>query len=213
MMKFRMLGILVLVVLASMTAFGQQITCACDAAPGRTCHGEVKCPDGCTSLCGPGDACYLSCSSNTFEARITAKLVQKTGQEIAAELSAQSHQRIEFAPFPRKAGARYNLELKNDDLFNALKYLYNRGKVRYAGKDFSEVIKMRKELKDGKRISVNFTTAPVRDVVARLAFFSGERLEIKAGDAEQKVSVSLQDATLDQIIREISEKGHVTIRR
>lgn len=211
-MKFRMLGILVFVSVASVTALGQQYTCACDAG-GRTCHGEVKCPDGCTSLCGPGDACYLSCSSNTFQSRITAKLVQKTGQEIAAELSAQSHQRIEFIPFPRKAGARYNLELKNDDLFNGLKYLYKRGKVRYAGHDFLEVIEMRKQLKDGKRISVHFTEAPVKDVVARLAFFSGERLEIQAGDVGQKVSVSLQDATLDQIIHEVSEKGHVTIRK
>src|SRR6267154_1288968 len=143
----RILVVLLFVVLVSLSAVGQQYTCSCEAAAGRTCHGEVKCPDGCTSLCGPGDACYLSCSSNVFQSRITAKLVQKTGQEIAAELSAQSHQRIEFISFPRKAGARYNLNLKNDDLFNALKYLYKRGKVRYAGYDFSEVIEMRKQLK------------------------------------------------------------------
>jgi hypothetical protein len=118
-------------------------------------------------LCGPRDACYLSCRSNTFQSRITAKFAQKTGQEIAAELSAQSHQRIEFTPDPRQAKAKYDLVLKNDDLFNALKYLYGRGKVFFNGRDFSNVIDMRKLLKDGKRISINFMGISAQDAVAR----------------------------------------------
>jgi hypothetical protein len=201
------------VFLACLPAFGQQVSCSCDPAPGRTCNAVVKCPDGCTSLCGPGDACYVSCRSNTFQSRITARFTQKTGQEIAAELALQSHQRIQFTPDTRQAKAKYDLVLKNDDLFNALKYLYRRGKVSFMGKDFSNIIEMRKLLKDGKKISINFDGISAGDAVARLAFFSGEPVRIQQGNPDQRISVSIHDATLDEIISRISEAGGVKIRR
>jgi hypothetical protein len=209
----RMLVIVLLVFLSSLAALGQQVSCSCDSAPGRTCHGVVKCPDGCTSLCGPGDACYLSCRSNTVEPRITTKFVKQTGQEIAGQLSSQTHQRIEFIPDRRNQTALYDLELNNDDLFNALKYLYKRGKVRFNGLDFLELQKLRKQLKDGKKISVKFVGIPAKDAVSRLAFVSGKRLRIQQGDPEQNISVMMQDATLNQIIARISETGHLTIRK
>ncbi len=209
----RMLVIVLLVFLSSLAAIGQQVSCSCDSAPGRTCHGAVRCPDGCTSLCGPGDACFLSCRSNTVESRITAKFAKQTGQEIAAQLSAQTRQRIEFIPDTRNRTARYDLELNNDDLFNALKYLYKRGKVKFNGLEFPELQKLRRQLKGGKKISVKFDRIPAKDAVSRLAFVSGKRLHIQQGDPEQNISVTMQDATLNQIIARISETGHVTIRR
>jgi hypothetical protein len=213
MMLCRVLVAFVFVVMFSASALGQKYTCSCDPGPGRTCHGEVKCPDGCTSLCGSGDTCYLACRSNSLQIHITAKLVQKTGQEIAAELSAQSQQRVEFTPYTRTAKARYDLELRNDDLFHALAFLSEKGNIRFNGYDFSELRDLRKQLKDGKRISVNFTEIPVKEALSRLAFFSGEPFGIEEGDPEQKISVVMKEATLDEIIERISKVAQVTIRR
>jgi len=128
-------------------------------------------------------------------------------------LSAQTRQRIEFIPDTRNRTARYDLELNNDDLFNALKYLYKRGKVKFNGLEFPELQKLRRQLKGGKKISVKFDRIPAKDAVSRLAFVSGKRLHIQQGDPEQNISVTMQDATLNQIIARISETGHVTIRR
>lgn len=196
---------------AVIPVFGQKRTCSCDAAPGRTCHGTVTCPDGCTSLCGAGDTCYLSCWSDGFQPRITIKFVEKTGQEIAALLSAKIRKRIEFIPNPRNANATYDLELKDDDLFNVLNYLYKRGKVRFDGSDFSKIYDLRKQVRQGKKISVNLS-GPVEDAVAKLAFASGKRLRITSGDPRRIISLTMQDASLDQIIARLSESAGVKIQ-
>jgi hypothetical protein len=105
------------------------------------------------------------------------------------------------------------LELNDDDLFNVMNYLSRRGKVRFNGLDFFELQKLRRQLKGGKKISVKFVGIPAKDAVSRLAFISGKRLRIQQGDPEQNISVTMQDATLNQIIARISENGHVTIRK
>lgn len=98
---------------------GQRVSCSCDPAPGRTCKAVVTCPDGCTSLCGTGDSCYVSCRTDAFEPRVTMTFVGKTGEEIAASLSAKIRKRIQFTPFPKNKDRKYDLNLKNDDLFNS----------------------------------------------------------------------------------------------
>lgn len=194
-------------------SLAQSVSCACDPAPGRTCHGTITCPNGCTSLCGSGDSCYLSCRSDTFKSRVTAKYVQKTGQEIAALLSTETHKRIEFVPFPRNEGQKYDLQLKDDDLFNVLNYLYKRGKVRFDNVDFSRIRKLRLELHGGKKISINFVGVSAQDAVSRLSFASGKRLRIKSGDPNKIISVSMSDATLNDIVSQISKTAGVSIRK
>jgi hypothetical protein len=104
--------------------------------------------------------------------------------------------------------------MKDEDLFNALKYLDRRGKVKFDGIDFLEIQSLRRQIKDGKKISsITFTGVSARDAVSRLAFISGKRLRIQKGDSQQNVSVSMKDATLNEILARISETGHVTIRR
>jgi len=194
-------------------ASGQKkISCACEAAPGRTCHGSVSCPDGCTSLCGAGDTCYMSCWSNGFEPRITIKFVKKTGQEIASLLSAKTHKRIVFIPDPRNATAKYDLELKDDDVFNVLNYLFKRGRVIFDGADFSNIRNLRNQMKQGKRIAVNFN-GPAKDAVAKLAFTSGRRLRITSGDPEKIVSISMHEATLDEILVRFWETAGIKIQK
>src|SRR5947209_1967298 len=81
-------------------ASGQKVTCSCEKAPDNTCHGNIICTGGCTSVCGVKDECYLSCRSDLVYVRITIKFVKSTGEEIATMLSDRSHKRIQFTPYP-----------------------------------------------------------------------------------------------------------------
>src|SRR5438105_14083220 len=85
---------------------GQQTTCACD----RPCH--ITCDDGCSAFCGSLKTCLVSCGSNLIYVRVTLKLSNMKGQEIASALSDQTRTKIEFTPYPRNAQIRYDLEIK-----------------------------------------------------------------------------------------------------
>jgi hypothetical protein len=190
-----------------------QKSCSCEKAPNSTCHGIVTCPDGCTALCGSGDSCYLSCRKDLLNTRITVRFVKKEGQEIASVLSERTRTRIEFVPYPRNLHARYDLELKDDDIWNACNFLNERGNVRIRGVDFEKLKELRGEMRKGRRFSVNFNGIAVRDAVAKLSFMSGLPFRVKSGDPEKLVSISLEKVTLDNIVVRISERAGVKIER
>jgi hypothetical protein len=204
---------LFLVLSTAPAVLGQKTTCSCEKAPNSTCHGFVTCLDGCTALCGSGDTCYLSCRKDLLNTRITVKFVKKEGQEIASVLSELTHARIEFVPYPRNLHARYDLEIKADDIWNACNFLNERGDVKVRGVDFERLIRLRGEMRKGSKISVNFTGIPVRDAVARLSFMSGLPFHVKSGDAEKLVSISLQELTLDKVVTHISAMAGVKIAK
>lgn len=141
------------------------------------------------------------------------KFVKKTGEEIAAALSAKTGMRIQFTPYPRNVGRKYDLELKNDDLYNALNWLSNRGTVRFEGSDFYKFRELRKQVRGGKRFSVNLLGMTAQDAVVRLAFASGKRFHIRSGDPTRVISLSMQDATLNEILDRLEETADVRISK
>lgn len=188
---------------------GQKPTCSCES-PDQTCHGSVTCPSGCTAVCGPRDACYLSCRNDLLYSRITLTFVNKSGQDMASVLSERTHTTIEFEPYKRNVTARYNLEIRDDDVWNALNFLYTRGNVRVNGLDFGKLRKLRREMKSGN-ISVNFKGISVNGAIANLSFLSGLPFRVKSGDADKTLSLSLQRATLREIVSRISAETGVKI--
>lgn len=144
---------------------------------------------------------------------MTVKFVQKEGQEIASVLSERTHTRIEFIPYPRNLRARYDLELKDDDIWNACNFLNERGNVKVRGVDFEKLKELRSEMRKGRKFSVNFYGIPVRDAVAKLSFMSGVPFHVKSGDAEKLVSISLQQVTVDTILARISVMARVQIAK
>lgn len=142
------------------TSGSAQTSCSCEKIRNSTCRGTITCPNGCTGLCGPDDTCYLSCGSDLLYERITVKFVNKKGEEIAATLSGQTHKKIEFRPYRRNASTRYNLEIKKDDIWNALNFLDRRGNVKINGVNFSALRKLRSEMNMGKKVSMTFIGIP-----------------------------------------------------
>ena len=194
-------------------ATGQTAICSCKA-PDDSCTPRVRCPHGCTALCGSNDACYAGCGSvevdNSY-ARITLKINNEDSETIAASLTSLSGRKIRF--IPRKKTERLSFELNNDPLRNALKFLAKRGTVSVNGVNFESLEELRRKLRKGKKVSVNFTDLPVRNAVAELSFLSGFPLRVKSGDAEKIISISFQEVTLNEIVSRISVKTGVKIEQ
>jgi len=149
-----LLLVFVTVVLVVSAQSGQKMTCRCEKKNPDSCGVSVTCSDGCTGLCGSGvNQCYTSCRKGCFAQRFTIKFVKKTGQEIASELSLRSHQRIKFKPYLRQNGEQYDLDIQNDDLFNALNFLNKVGNVTYNGIDFAKQKQLCAEKRNGKTIT------------------------------------------------------------
>jgi type II secretory pathway component GspD/PulD (secretin) len=68
-------------------------------------------------------------------------------------------------------------------------------------------------MRKGKKFSVNFNEIPVRDVVTRLSFMSGVPFHVRSGDAERLVSISVQEATLNEIVDRLSQMASVKIKK
>lgn len=192
---------------------GQTVTCSCKASDG-SCTPRVSCPHGCTALCGSNDACYASCGSINVDksnARITLKIDKEDSETIAASLTSRSGRRITF--IPRKKTDRFSFELNNDPVWNALKFLARRGTISVDGMDFEKLEELRRKLRKGEKVSVNFTDVSIRNAVAKLSFLSGLPFRVDSGDAEKKLSISLQEVTLSEIVSRISAETGAKIEQ
>lgn len=125
---------------------GQETSCSCEKS-GSTCRGTVTCPHGCSALCGSKDVCVFSCARGLLGVRLTIKLVNQRGQQIASALSARTNKKIRFTPYAQYARERYDLEMKNDDIWNALSFLDKYGKVSIDGTAFSTLKKLMRKNK------------------------------------------------------------------
>jgi hypothetical protein len=132
--------LLLLLVTAVTMVSAQKITCSCEYAKGKDkCNAKTVSSDGCTAVCGPHGACGSYTRRNVYDDRFTVSFVKKTGEQIASELSALTRQRIEFEPSRGNKGVRYDVDMKNDDIFNVLNFLNKRGNVWLNGTDFSKI--------------------------------------------------------------------------
>ena len=128
-------------------------TCSCEKASGRACSGEIHCSNGCTAAAGSEDRCFLSCRGDVFASRITETFNKKTGVEIAAALSSRLSLRIEFVPSRRNRRERFDVQIKDDDGWNVLNFLYKQGAVKINGVEFSRIHALVNQTKKGGRIS------------------------------------------------------------
>lgn len=192
------------------TVLGQRI-CTCKAAD-DTCTPRVRCQHGCTALCGSHDACYASCGSIESDhsyARITLKIDRKNSDEIAALLTKHSRRNIKF--IPRKKNDLFSVDLKNDPIWKALKLLNKRGVILVDGTRFDQMEKLRRKTSNDEQLSVNFEGVSVANTLAKLSFVSGLPFYVESGDAEQLLSMSIENVTLKEIISRISAKTGVRI--
>lgn len=201
--------------LLSLTAFARTAagqTCACTASDG-SCNVSVTCSLGGTAVCAPKNACYAACGN--FEAELSRVRITLTGtygnaKEVSDQLSKQARTEIVFAP--RKPRGPFTFDIKNDSLYNALNILSKRGgQITVNGKDFKKIQMIHEQVSGDGKITINFADTPVTVALSRLNFLSGKSFRVVSGNAETRFSLTLEQATLDQIIEGISQKAGVTV--
>lgn len=190
---------------------GQKKVCSCKA-PDTTCNANVSCSEhGCTVICGSKDGCYAKCGQDLLVTQFSLKLVKKDANVIASALSQQTGKTIEF--IPRRASDRFNVDIKDDDLWSTLEHLSTRGQVKVNGEDWSKYQKLRRVALEGGKLYVDFNDISVRDALAHLSFLTGLGLRVGSGDAEKLLSISLQEVTLGEMIESIATQAGVKIEQ
>jgi len=137
------------------------------------------------------------------------EIVNGTSAQLTAKLGEISHRDVLFSPARKddpKSDVIYNLGFQKAPLWNALEFLSDRGTVRFGGKDFESLRRLRKTLLADKRLNFAVNDTPVNTFVNDLAGLTGLNLRIASGSPMALVNVDLRDATLDEIITKVSEQ-------
>lgn len=196
---------------SGLTAAGQKPTCSCKA-PDRKCNVSVTCRRGCTAICGSNDGCLAKCGNKLIKTRFTLRLVNKGDKEIASALSRRTGRKIKFVP--RTRGELFSIDIKLDNLWGAMDYLAERGKLYIDDVPWEIYQEIRRGMKAGKLPSVTFNNISVRDALAHLSFLSGLPFHVKSGNAAKLLSlVDLRELTLSEIIDRISTQTGVKIEQ
>ncbi len=205
-------ALLLSLIISVLTATGQRQSCSCKA-PDGSCEANVNCSQhGCTAICGSKDGCYAACGKDTLLTRFTLQLVNKDSKQIVSALSKHTGKQIEF--LPRERDGRFTIDIKGDDLWNAMDYLYERGVLKVNRVDWEKYRQIRgAALGGGKMSAVNFNSMSVKDALAHLSFLTGLSYRVESGDANKVVSISLQEVTLGEVLSRISEQTGVIIKQ
>lgn len=188
-----------------------QKTCVCKSPDGG-CETSIGCSQhGCTAICGHNNGCYAKCGRDLLITVFTLKLVNKGSREIVSALSRVTGKDIEFVP--RKPNGSFTIDIKDDDMWNALDYLYERGKVRVNGVDWEKYRQIRRGVLEGGKMSVEFNDISVKDALGHLSFLSGLQFRVGSGDAEKLFSISLREVTLGEVVARISSQTGVRIEQ
>ena len=190
-------------------------TCSC-TAPDNSCSVTITCSGGCDKYCGPGDNCWATCSGfySDLALETNIEIVNGSSSQLTTKLAEISGRDVSFSPARKedpKSDVIYNLGFQKAPLWNALEFLSDRGTVRFGGKDFEALRRLRKTLLSGQRLNFGVNDTPVNRFVNDLAGLTGLRLRIVSGSPMAIANVELRNATLDEIISKVSEQTGTTI--
>jgi hypothetical protein len=204
-------ALLLLIIPPIPTTPSQKQSCSCKA-PDGSCETNVTCSQhGCTAICGSKDGCYSACGKDTILTRFTLKIVNKDGRQIASALSKQTGKQIKFTP--REPNGRFTIDIKGDDLWNAMDYLYERGVVTVNGVNWERYRQIRGAALEGRTLSIIFNNMSVRDALAHLSFLTGNSYRVASGEAEKILSFPPEEISLSELLSRISEQTGVKIEQ
>lgn len=212
-MKPYLTSAVLLLLLCALPSAVRGQTCSCNASD-SSCAVSVTCRHGGTAVCSPSNGCYATCGNveaELLDVRVSLKVNNGDSSQVASEISRQTGKPVEFSP--KNANELFNFELSDAPLWNALKFLSKYGKIVIGGMEFEKLETIRQMFSDKKTVSINFSGVTVKNVVAKLSFWSGVPLRVKSGNAEAPLTISLKDVTFEQIIDRVSSEANVTISK
>lgn len=209
-LPFTLLNLLVLSLAFAPTTLSQK-SCSFSTADGKG-KADVRCSQhGCTAICGSSNACYAACGNDLVVTRFTLKLVGKSGTEVAGALSQKTRRKIVFKPWEKYRKMPINVDVQDDNMWNTMDYLYERGDLTVDGVDWRVYRDIRRAAQENQKLSVEFNDISMKDALAHLSFLTGATFGVEPGGAEKVVTVSFKDITVSEIISRMSEQSGVKI--
>jgi hypothetical protein len=143
--------------------------------------------------------------------RLTLQLANANSQQLSSELTRVSGREIAFKAFA--SDDTLNLDFKAVPLWNVLEVLSRMGTVQIDGQDFQQLQGLRRALLRGEKINVCFCDAPAGHLLHWLSFISGLPLHVSSGNAQARVTITLKEVTLGDIIHAVSTHTGVQVRK
>lgn len=194
------------------TSYAQKKTCACKGLEGSTCTGTVSCTHGCSAICGRKDTCYLSCSARVYRQNLNLNFTRQTSTDIATTLAKESKLRIRFKANSDTEKELYDYKLVNSDVWKLLEFLDARGTLVVNGIDFENLRVIKNQLRAGEKLAgVTFDNTLIEEAVANLELMTGEDLRIVSGKRTKRVSISIENVSLTDVLKEIRKETGVRI--
>jgi hypothetical protein len=195
-------------------ALAQRTDCSCVSAD-TSCKGNASCQGGCTAFCGTKSLCFAGCKIDWIYEQRSFKFSQKTGKEIIASITPKSNKgsamkALEFIPKKGEEDLKFDLDLKEDSLWRLLDYLSKHGTVKVKGTDFEKIKQLRDYMTRGQ-LSIKLNQVTVKYAAAELSFLTGEALRVRRADAKKRVTLSVENATLHDVLQRIREKTGVEV--
>lgn len=189
-------------------------SCSCAADDG-SCSASISCAGGCIAIC-PSGGCRAVCSGGyagfmDYMMPISMSQTHSNSKQVADELAHITGQPVVITPF--KAGDTITLDLKKAALWDVLELLSASGKIEIGGEDFAKLQNIRKALVSGEKMTVCIHSTSVQRVLDELTSLSGLRIHASSGDPKTVVSLALKDATLDDILAQLSSQSSVEISK
>jgi hypothetical protein len=188
--------------------------CGCAADDG-SCRVYGSCPKGCLALCPNGGGCSVTCVDSNYggyedlSAPVTLQVRGVNGGKVAAELTRLTGAEIIF--MPTGADAVFNIEVKDEPLWNVLETLSTEGSVQIGRHDFGHVRKVRQALLSGERMAACFDNVTAERLAYELSFLSGREVYVATGDPETPVFYKGKQATFEEIVTAVSLSSGVQI--
>ncbi len=184
--------------------------CTCQAVDG-TCSVTISCNGKCQKYCGNNGDCWAECSgfygvlasetnvemSYGTDILFTSLLAQSTGQDISFTRTKSD----------QAAGdIMFSVGFRKTPLWDALQFLADRGTVRIGGRDFESIRRLRKALLSGERLNFGVSNTPVNTFVTDFEGITGLPFRVSSGNPMTVANVELPEATMDEIINEVSRR-------
>jgi hypothetical protein len=140
---------------------------------------------------------------------ITLHSRKGSSEHVASELARITAMQVSFVPNDRRE--KFNLDAKDIPLWDVLETLSVSGELKIGGEDFASLRAARQSIVSGERMKVCIHNASAQSVVDEFAGISGLPIRITAGDPQTIVNLTVQAATLDEAMAQISEQTGVQI--
>jgi hypothetical protein len=140
---------------------------------------------------------------------LTLRVKNASSQKVAAELSRLTGAEVTITP--RRSNTTFNLDVKDEPLWNVLDTLSSGGSIQIAHEDFDHLRSVRQSFLSGERMAVCFHNVTAKRLATDLSFLTGRNVYVAVGDPNALVDYKGRGVTFEEMVAEISRAAGVEL--